>query len=256
MRTRTASILDKTFVLVGTLCLAGNQYKVPSVELWQSIMQGHDYLVIVFLGVVGVFGAFAPFSSWVAMKQVDRLVTAQTQMLSNFGKLIELGQKLNPPLKTSDLGLHVWRVRRSLRNPIKGSLVRVSTYRLGTTPGLRAFRPATGVGVVGLCWKFDREYGLDVAALSVAIDNERKFHEYREMNGPDSVMNLSWRQFEEVRHRGAVFASPVRNGRNQFVGCVSVDASRGFTSLDTDEFWSELNSVCLRIRQTGFFYGT
>lgn len=65
-------------------------------------------------------------------------------------------------------------------------------------------------------------------------------------------MNLSWRQFEEVRHRGAVFASPVRNGRNKFIGCVSVDASRGFTSLDTDELWSELNSVCLRIGQIGF----
>lgn len=252
MRTRTASVLDKTFVLVGMLCLAGNQYKVPSVEFWQSITQDRDYVAIVFLGIVGIFGAFTPFSSWAALKQVDRSVTAQTQMLSNFGKLIELGQKLDPPLKMSDLGLHVWRVRRSLRHPIKGSLVRISTYRLGTIPGLRAFRPVIGEGVVGLCWKFDREYSLDVEALSHAVDSERKFYEYREENGPDSVMNLSWRQFEEVRHRGAVFASPVRNGRNQFIGCVSVDASRGFTSLDSDELWSELNSVCLRIRQAGF----
>lgn len=105
MRTRTASILDKAFVLVGTLCLAGNQYKVPSVEFWQSIMQGRNYLVIIFLGVVGVFGAFAPFSLWVALERVDRSVTAQTQMLANFGKVIELGQKLTPPLKMSDLGL-------------------------------------------------------------------------------------------------------------------------------------------------------
>ena len=202
--------------------------------------------------VVGVFGAFAPFSSCAALKQVDRSVTAQTQMLSNFGKLIELGQKLNPALKMSDLGLHVWRVRRSLKHPIKGSLVRVSTYRLGVTPGLRVFRPAIGEGVVGLCWKFDREYSVDVEVLSNSVDNEIRFYEYREANGSDSVMNLSWRQFEEVRHRGAVFASPVRNGRNKFVGCVSVDASRGFTSLDTDELWSELNSVCLRIRQAGF----
>ncbi|MGH3917551.1 MAG: hypothetical protein ACREYC_05605 [Gammaproteobacteria bacterium] len=245
-------MLDKTFVLVGTLCLAGNQYKVPSVEFWQSIMQDRGYLVIVFLGIVGVFGAFAPFSTWTALKQADRSVTAQTQMLSNFGKLIELGQKLNPALKMSDLGLHVWRVRRSLKRPIKGSLVRVSTYRLGVTPGLRAFRPAIGEGVVGLCWKFDREYSVDVEMLSNSVDNEIRFYEYREANGPDSVMNLSWRQFEEVRHRGAVFASPVRNGRNKFIGCVSVDASRGFTSLDTDELWSELNSVCLRIRQAGF----
>lgn len=245
-------MLDKAFVLVGTLCLAGNQYKVPSVELWQSIMQDRGYLGIVFLGIVGVFGAFAPFSSWAALKQVDKSVIAQTQMLSGFGKLIELGQKLNPALKMSDLGLHVWQVRRSLKHPIKGSLVRVSTYRLGTTPGLRPFRPAIGEGVVGLCWKFDREYSVDVEMLSDSVDNEMRFYEYREENGSDSVMNLSWQQFEEVRHRGAVFASPVRNGRNKFVGCVSVDASRGFTSLDTDELWSELNSVCLRIRQAGF----
>ncbi|MGH3718798.1 MAG: hypothetical protein ACRDRI_08150 [Pseudonocardiaceae bacterium] len=252
MRMGTASTLDKTFVLVGTLCLAGNQYKVPSVEFWQSIMQDRGYFVIVFLGIVGVFGAFAPFSSWAALEQVDRSVTAQTQMLSHFGKLIELGQKVNPALTMNDLGLHVWRVRRSLKHPIKGSLLRVSTYRLGTTPGLRAFRPVIGEGVVGLCWKFDREYSVDVEMLSDSVDNEARFRKYREENGPDSVMNLSWRQFDEVRHRGAVFASPVRNGRNKFVGCVSVDASRGFTSLGTDELWSELNSVCLWIRQAGF----
>ena len=173
-------------------------------------------------------------------------------MLSSFGKLIELGQKLNPALKMSDLGLHVWRVRRSLKHPIKGSLIRVSTYRLGTTPGLRAFRPVIGEGVVGLCWKFDREHSVNVERLSDSVDDEVRFREYREKNGPDSVMNLSWRQFEEFRHRGAVFASPVRNGRNKFVGCVSVDASRGFKSLDSDELWSELNSVCLRIGQVGF----
>ncbi len=233
-------MLDKTFVLVGTLCLAGNQYKVPSVEFWQSIMQDRGYLVVVFLGIVGIFGAFAPFSSRAALTQVDKSVISQTQMLSNFGKLIELGQKLNPALKMSDLGLHVWRVRRSLKHPIKGSLIRVSTYRLGTTPGLRAFRPAIGEGVVGLCWKFDREHSVDVEMLSDSVDNEVRFREYREKNGPDSVMNLSWRQFEEFRHRGAVFASPVRNGRNKFVGCVSVDASRGFKALDSDELWSEL----------------
>ncbi|MGH3818077.1 MAG: hypothetical protein ACRDRE_10010 [Pseudonocardiaceae bacterium] len=129
MRMRTASILDKVFVFVGTLCLAGNQYKVPSVEFWQSIMQSRSYLVIVSLSIVGIFGAFTPFSSWATLKQVDRSVTVQTQMLSNFGKLI---------------------------------------------------------------------------------------------------------------------------GRNRFIGCVSVNASRGFTSLDTDELWSELNRMCLRIRQTGF----
>ncbi len=215
-------------------------------------MQDRDYLVIFFLSIVGVFGAFAPFSSWAALQQVDRSVIAQTQMLSNFGKLIELGQKLNSALKISDLGLHAWRVQRSLKHPIKGSLVRVSTYRLGVTPGLRSFRPVIGEGVVGLCWKFDREHSLDVEMLSNSVDSEIRFREYGEVNGPDSVMNLSWRQFEEVRHRGAVFASPVRNGRKKFVGCVSADASRGFTSLDTDEFWSELDSVCLRIGQTGF----
>ena len=66
-------MLDKTFVLVGTLCLAGNQYKVPSVEFWQSIMQDRGYLVVVFLGIVGIFGAFAPFSSWAALMQVEQV---------------------------------------------------------------------------------------------------------------------------------------------------------------------------------------
>lgn len=252
MKTRTASILDKSTVLTGTLCLAGNQYKVPSIDFWQAAMQDRGYLNIVFISVVGVFGAFTPFSAWASRSQIDRSVILQTQMLSNFGKLIALGQNMPQPLPMSDLGLHVWQVRRSIRHPIKGTLVRVATYRLGTTPGLRAFRPTIGQGVVGLCWKFNREYKVDVGALAAELDTEQKFNDYQLANDSDIVMNLSWKQFEEVRHRGAVFASPVRNGRNKFIGCVSVDASRGYSSLDSEEFWSEINSVCLRIRQAGF----
>jgi len=64
-------------------------------------------------------------------------------------------------------------------------------------------------------------------------------------------MNLAWPDFLRVRHRGAVFASPVRDGRGEFVGCVSVDTSRGFTALHCDELWHELNSLCVLLGNDG-----
>jgi hypothetical protein len=115
---------------------------------------------------------------------------------------------------------------------------------LGTAPAARPFTPARGAGVVGLCWQSNREVSVDVGTLAVELTDEATFNTFRVANGDDAVMGLSWRQFADVRHRGAIFASPVRNGNHAFIGCVSVDASSGYKSLNTTELWTQINSLC------------
>lgn len=65
-------------------------------------------------------------------------------------------------------------------------------------------------------------------------------------------MNLSWNDFDRFRHRGAVFASPIRNGRNRFIGCISVDVSHGYHELDGEELWAQMSLLALVIGQSGF----
>jgi hypothetical protein len=72
------------------------------------------------------------------------------------------------------------------------------------------------------------------------------------LGSPGAVMGFSWEEFKRLSHRGAVFASPIRNGRSRFVGCISFDASRGYDSLNTSRMWHELNSLCIVLGQDGF----
>jgi hypothetical protein len=64
-------------------------------------------------------------------------------------------------------------------------------------------------------------------------------------------MNFMWDQFNKLKHRGAVFAFPVRNSRNRFVGCLSVDASHGFAVLDQPELKAQMSLLTIVIGQAG-----
>jgi hypothetical protein len=252
MRLRTARALDKSVVLVATLCLAANSYHIPSAVFWQNLFSGRRYLLLFLLAVVGIFGALTPFEMLTARARADTALTVRRQVHHSFGQLLTFGGSVSPPLQLSDLGLHVWRRRRTVRHPLQGVLARVATYRLGTTPLTRSFTPPKGVGVVGLCWKHNQEVGFDVARLASQLATKEEFDRYVEAHDGDEVMNFDRTQFNRVKHRGAVFATPVRNGRNRFVGCVSVDASRGYEELNHHELWSEMNLVAIVVSQMGF----
>jgi hypothetical protein len=94
-----------------------------------------------------------------------RRTALRHQILSHFGRLLEIASRVDPKPPASDLGLHVWRHTWSLRRP-RRRLVRIATYRLGSTPATRTFYPARGVGVVGLCWKRNEEEAIDVETLA------------------------------------------------------------------------------------------
>ncbi|MFC0039132.1 hypothetical protein [Actinomadura rayongensis] len=128
----------------------------------------------------------------------------------------------------------------------------MATYRLGVSPVTRKLRPARGVGVVGLCWKHDREFGVNVERLVAGLLDEAAFDAYREKEDADAVMGFSWVEFQRYAHRGAVFASPVRNARSRFTGCVSFDVAHGYDDLDVQRVWHVLNSLSFVLGQDGF----
>ena len=253
MRLATARAVDRTAVLLFTVTLSANTYHVPSALFWERALGSHAYAVPILLAITGLFVVFTPVESLTARSRMTRNVTTRQQVLTAFGRLLELGRTVTPPLGISDLGLHVWARRRTLRHPVSGVLARIATYRVGTNPMNRPFAPPKGVGVVGLCWKYDHEVGIDVEQLANSLDDQDKFNAYRDKHGPDAVMNLTWDQFTRIRHRGAVFAFPIRDGRNRFVGCLSVDTSHGFATLDQPELKAQMGLLTIVIGQAGLF---
>jgi hypothetical protein len=252
MKRATARAVDKIALSAATVCLAANTYGLPSQEFWLSVRHEHPYLLILLLVLVALFGALTPFETWSTRSLADRSVIMKRRILSSFGKLLEMADEVRPPLDTGDLALHIWQKRRSLRHPFTGVLIRVASYRMSTSPLNRAFSPSRGVGVVGLCWANNRETAFDVEPLVELLATEESFTRYVDQHGTEAVMNLRWSEFANFRHRTAIFASPIRNGRNRFVGCISVDASRGFPTLDRRELKEEVANLALAVGREEF----
>ncbi|MEU1052739.1 hypothetical protein [Streptomyces sp. NPDC005876] len=252
MRKLTAKLTDRLILLAATLGLVARQYGFPSTDFWDRASHERPYLHVALVCVVGVFGALTPFEAYSEREKGERRAVLRQQVLTHFGKLLDITRRVQPPTETGDLGLHVWLIRRSLRHPLSGYLSRVATYRLGSTPTTRSFAPTKGVGVVGLCWKRNQEVSCDVQTLTAQLTNRQRFEAYRGEQGSDAVMGFTWSEFVRVSHRGAVFASPIRGHKGAFIGCISVDAKHGHDAMNTDDFWHEVNSLCSRIGHDDF----
>ncbi|MEH0826779.1 MULTISPECIES: hypothetical protein [unclassified Micromonospora] len=253
MRPFTAKIVDRAILLSATCVMVAQQYSVPSAPFWNSIPGGRRYVIAILVAVIATFGALTPAQVWSERSQMARRTAVRHQILNHFGRLLTIASRVNPKPPPSDLGLHVWRITWEVRRP-RRRLVRIATYRLGSTPATRVFEPGRGVGVVGLCWKRNEEVSVDVELLAAKLTTATEYNAYVDSEGADAVMNLSWPDFQRVRHRGAVFASPIRNGRGEFIGCVSVDATSGFATLKNDELWHEINSLCMLLGDDGILH--
>ncbi|NJP99573.1 hypothetical protein [Streptomyces zingiberis] len=92
----------------------------------------------------------------------------------------------------------------------------------------------------------------DVLSLSSRLTDQQEFDAYRSEEGADAVMGFTWSEFLRVSHRGAVFASPIRSRKGDFIGCISVDARHGHAAMNVDDFWHEVNSLCSRLGHDDF----
>lgn len=232
MRPRHALGIDKLVALAATVALAANSYHVPSEQFWTRVTEGRGWIMVVLLAVAGVFVVFTPTHAFASRNITPQRLAFQRTFLRALGDMLETTAQVTPPLQSGDLGLHLWRPRRSWRHPFARELERIATYRLGSSPVTRVFRPKKGVGVVGLCWRDNADHAVDVEEIAAEVGEDEAAFERKRMQAPDSVMGLTWQQFLQVRHRGAVFATPIRGAsRARFTGCVSADASHGFGQL-------------------------
>lgn len=252
MKMSAARATDRLIMLAATVTLASKQYGFPSDDLWRDVEQEYSYVLVALILIAGFFGVAAPSESWSQRLRIERRLVMRRHVLTAFGQLIEVCAAAAPAIEVSDLGLHVWQRKRNYRHPFRGELTRVATYRLGASPATRRIRPTPGVGVVGLCWKLDQEVSLDVASLAQDLVDEDVFTAFRAQEGADAVMGFSWEEFQRYRHRGAVFATPIRNGRSGFVGCVSFDVSHGYDALNVQRIWHILNSLSFVVGEDGF----
>ncbi|MQY05181.1 hypothetical protein [Actinomadura macrotermitis] len=252
MKVSVARAVDRGVIFAATVMLACKQYGFPSERTWDSFNGKYSFVLIGLIVIAGFFGLASPFESFTQRLRIERRVVMRRHILTAFGQLLEICKAINPPNSTSDLGLHFWQKKRTVRHPLNGELVRISTYRLGAAPATRKLRPRLGVGVVGLCWKYDQETGVNVEEVARSLVDRDTFESFRDQKGVDAVMGFTWEEFQRYSHRGAVFASPVRNARSRFVGCVSFDVSRGYDDMDVQRVWHVLNSLSFVLGQDGF----
>jgi hypothetical protein len=252
MSLRMARAVDRGVILSATTALACKQYGFPSDQAWASLNRNYTYALIGLIIVAGLFGVVTPFESYTRHLRVERRVAIRRHVLIAFGQLFDICKKISQPLYISDLGLHFWQKKHTFRHPVQGELIRISTYRLGSAPATRKLQPTRGFGVVGLCWKHDREVSVNVEGLTQDLTDEARFIAFRDREGTDAVMGFSWEEFRRYSHRGAVFASPIRNAGSKFVGCVSFDVSHGYDSIDVQRVWHVLNALSFILGQDGF----
>lgn len=251
MGRRAARAWDKVILVAASGALAAKANVVPSKELWTETALGGPLVPVALLAVVAIFGALTPFEWWYTRTLSDRKTVMRRQILTSFGRMIEFGRHVEPALRAGDLALHFWKVQRTFKHPISGVLRRLSTYRMSSTPQTRTFAPTKAMGAVGLCWLRNHEVKFNAAELD-GIRTEEEFDSYRDVHGGESVMNLNWSIFQSVRHRRALFVVPIRNAQNRFIGCISVDAERGFEFLDQTNLVEEMNTLSVLMSRDEF----
>src|SRR5215475_6835375 len=137
MKLRTARVLDKGLLLIATLLLLSWEYSIPSHSFWHHGTAGNKYIPLILLLTAALFGALTPFEAFSRRYRTERGVTLRRVILETLGQLLEIAKSVQPPLDISDLALHVWQKKRTLRRPIVGELRRLTTYRLGSSPATR-----------------------------------------------------------------------------------------------------------------------
>jgi len=228
VRVRTAQVVDGLIVAGASVVVALKEADAP--RSLGAHFDANGWQLVAIVSVGGFFGAFGPLQAWARRASLTRRVQLYRAILSKLGALIEMACKAVPGLPIADPGLHIWRPRRSLRHPVRGELERVGFFRLGDSPTTRSFGPRRGVGVIGLCWRDNAPKSFDVTALATRLRTAADFNAQR-TEDRDVVMNFSWAEFQRVKHRGAVFAAPIRGRADRCIGCVSIDVSRGYTAL-------------------------
>ncbi|MFJ1458103.1 hypothetical protein [Nocardia sp. N2S4-5] len=242
---------DKGLATAALAVLGAKSQGFPNDRLWANVADDVPLLVPALLIVAAVF-TLGPFAAGAQRSLVNRRTQLERQVFIQFGKMIREAGRVIDGFQFEDLGLHAWQVKRTGWLTGQKRLIRVATYRLGGNVVLRKFEPKRGQGVVGMCWERNAEADFDVEGLVRKVSSESAFQTVRAAEGGPAVMNLSWQQFRDIRHRGAVFASPIRDDNDNFRGCLSLDAKNGYAALAGSAVPELLNELASRMQPHGF----
>ncbi|WP_146251003.1 hypothetical protein [Nocardia tenerifensis] len=193
-----------------------------------------------------------PFAARAQQSLVLRRIRLEREIFVQLGRILREADRVIDGFQFEDLGLHAWQVKRSGWFLGTKRLRRVATYRLGGNIVLRKFEPSIGQGVVGMCWERNTEESFDVEQLAERAATEADFDAIRAAEGGAAVMGLTWNQFRQIRHRGAVFASPIRDDNHNFRGCLSLDVKGQYAAVDASEVPALLNELAARMQAHGF----
>ncbi|MGW0252684.1 hypothetical protein ACWDYH_39280 [Nocardia goodfellowii] len=251
MRAKAAAVWDKSIATAALAVLAARNQEFPNQRLWDDFTDRVPVLVPTLLIVVAVF-TLGPFATRAQRSLLSQRTQLEREVLVQFGRMIREADRVIDGFQFEDLGLHAWQVKRPWWLVGGKRLHRVATYRLGGNVVLRKFEPRRGQGVVGMCWKLNAETAFNVEALASTVQSEGAFNAVRATDGDAAVMGLSWSEFQQIRHRGAVFASPIRDNNNNFRGCMSVDAKSGYAKLAESAVPDLLNELAHRMQAHGF----
>ncbi|MBF6330627.1 hypothetical protein [Nocardia transvalensis] len=251
MRSRAAAAWDKGIATAALALLAAKNQNFPDQRLWADIADRVPVVVPALLIVVAVF-TLGPFAARAQQSLVDRRTQLEREIFIQFGRMIREADRVIDGFQFEDLGLHAWQVKRPWWFVGGKRLHRVAIYRLGGNIVLRKFEPRRGQGVVGMCWDRNAEADFDVESLASRAKTKAVFEAVRAAEGDTAVMGLTWDEFLQVRHRGAVFASPIRDCNHNFRGCLSLDAKSDYAALASSAVPELLNELASRMQAHGF----
>lgn len=209
--------------------------------------------------IAAFFGVFQPVRSHHDRQQKPVRDTLNRQLLYVIGDLVNRCQQIaddsrahasarSPALSfdAGDLGLHIWKLawRRRLGWPFFGQeLERLRTMKLGSLPASRQISFYKGKGVVGECWQLNDEIITDIESKYRGVRSEADWLKLP----PAERGGFSYREFQQVRDRGAILASPVRDHTNRFIGCVSLDVKTGAAFIRDDQVRGKIRQLCTQL---------
>jgi hypothetical protein len=203
------------------------------------------------------FGTFQPFRVHRENQKQPARAVWDRHLLHTLGNVLLrcqqlTNEKITTPKSRSkvvefywpDLALHVWRVTWVVqpRPPfLVHELLRIRTVRLGSLPALRPVRFYKGKGVVGTSWLRNDEVIVDNESRYGQIDSEDEWNRlnHQQRDG------LSYQEFTLVRDRSAILASPIRDSKGGFIGCVSVDIRQGADLLRDEVLRNQIQQLCI-----------
>lgn len=206
----------------GTLTLAARAIQLPAAEFWKD--RPGTIVALVALAAVGVGALNANFEavrSSLRERREEMELALRPPLVALFRSLMdELGSE-----HYVDVAVHCFLLRRKLRPEFpwfQKELVRVGGFQLKTSPR-SAVRWTKGKGLIGECWASNKDAGANL---------EEEWAEYREYTAiqwdrlpPRTRYAMSFPEYDRTRAYAAIVATPIQNGKEAFVGCISVDST-------------------------------